>query len=85
MSDITVEIVASGTVSARLPPVAGGGNRLVTARAGDSVADLLGALGLSEEPLLVILGERVIVPDARGTTLPDDGDRLVIAPPIRAG
>ena len=85
MRDITVEIVASGTVGTRLSPAPGGGKRLVTARAGDSVADLLDVLGLSDEPLLVILGERVIVPDARGTTLPDDGDRLVIAPPIRAG
>ena len=80
-----MEIVASGTVGARLPPAPGGGKRFVTARAGESVADLLEALGLSDEPLLVILDERVIVPDARITTLPEDGDRLVIAPPIRAG
>ena len=85
MSEITIEIVASGAVAARLPDAEAGAPRLLTLRAGESVADVLEAFGLSAQPLLVILGERVVVPEARATTWPVAGERLVLAPPIRAG
>ena len=83
---IGVDVVASGALAAHLPAGERPGRGRVTARRGDSVADLLVALGVApERPLLIVLNGSVVTPDARAGQPLADGDALSLAPPIRAG
>ena len=83
---IGVDVVASGALAAHLPAGERPGRGRVTVRRGDSVADLLVALGVApERPLLIVLNGSVVTPDARAGQPLADGDALSLAPPIRAG
>ena len=83
---LSVDVVASGALAARLPPGERPGRARMELPGGSSVADLLAVLGIEAgRPLLAILNGAVVAPDERASARLADGDTLSLAPPIRAG
>lgn len=86
----SVRVMAGGTLSSHLAahrePDAQAGQACVEIDEGQSVAGLLGHLGLDPaRALLIILNGKVVAADDRSSTRLVDGDTLSLAPPIRAG
>ena len=83
---IGVDVVASGSLAARLPAGNRPGRARIELPPGSSVAELLAALDVpAERPLLLVLNGSVVAPDARAERRLADGDAVSLAPPIRAG
>ncbi len=85
-----IRITASGRIArhiAGLPIVSNGANGdfQLACEPGTTLAALVRMLGLSDQALLCVVGERSIPTNARENHLLESDDQVALLPPIRAG
>lgn len=81
-----IAVKCSGLVEGKLPPGADGAGAEIEVAQGATIATVMADLGLSvAEGYLVTVDDQVVVPSDISKRYLNEGERLVILPPLRGG